>query len=60
MFEENRRGPLSELITYFAEKTIKGELVICVQGKEVVKGKTKRVYNNDDEGDDTDDDSDDE
>lgn len=44
LFEENRRGPLSELITYFTEKTIKGELVICVQGREVVREKVKRVY----------------
>lgn len=53
MFEENRRGPLSELIAYFAEKPIKGELVICVQGKEVVRGKAKRVYDNEDEDKDT-------
>ena len=58
LFEENRRGPLSDLIAYFAEKTIKGELVICVQGKEVVREKTKRVYDDgdgesdDDAGDD--------
>jgi 16S rRNA (cytidine1402-2'-O)-methyltransferase len=49
MFEENRRGPLSELITYFGEKTIKGEIVVCVQGKEVSKGKNKRVYADEDE-----------
>lgn len=54
LFEENRRGPLSELIAYFAEKTIKGELVICVQGKEVVREKTKRVYDDDDGGVDND------
>lgn len=34
VFEENRRGTLSELITYFAQKTVKGELVICIQGRE--------------------------
>ena len=53
LFEENRRGPLSELIAYFAEKPIKGELVICVQGKETVRGKAKRVYDNEDEDEDT-------
>ncbi|GAB3574753.1 16S rRNA (cytidine(1402)-2'-O)-methyltransferase [Spirosoma luteolum] len=53
LFEENRRGPLSELITYFGEKTIKGELVICVQGKEPSKGKNKRdKYADDDDADD--------
>jgi len=42
LYEENRRGPLSELIAYFVEKTIKGELVICVQGKEPEKNKGRR------------------
>lgn len=50
VFEENQRGPLSELIAYFAEKTIKGELVICVQGKEVSREKTKK-YNRDEDDD---------
>ena len=58
LFEENRRGPLFDLIAYFDEKTIKGELVICVQGKEPVKGKAKRVYDKDgdDDNDNTEDD----
>jgi len=34
MFEENFRGTLQEVHNYFAEKTIKGEIVIVVQGKE--------------------------
>lgn len=58
MFEENQRGPLSELITYFTQKTIKGELVICVQGKEPSRGKAKRVYDN--EADNNSDDEEDE
>lgn len=33
MFEQNRRGTLRELIDYFEQKTIKGEIVIVVQGK---------------------------
>ncbi|GAB3898503.1 16S rRNA (cytidine(1402)-2'-O)-methyltransferase [Larkinella knui] len=33
LFEETVRGSIQEIITYFAEKTIKGELVIVVQGK---------------------------
>jgi 16S rRNA (cytidine1402-2'-O)-methyltransferase len=33
MFEETVRGTLTEIITYFAEKTIKGEIVIVVAGK---------------------------
>ncbi len=33
IFEETVRGTLTEIITYFAEKTIKGEIVIVVSGK---------------------------
>ncbi|MFN4145434.1 MAG: 16S rRNA (cytidine(1402)-2'-O)-methyltransferase [Runella sp.] len=33
VYEENVRGSLSEIIAYFAEKTIKGEIVIIVAGK---------------------------
>jgi 16S rRNA (cytidine1402-2'-O)-methyltransferase len=33
MFEETVRGTLTEIIAYFAEKTIKGEIVIVVTGK---------------------------
>ncbi len=50
LFEENRRGPLSELITYFTEKTVKGEIVICVQGKETSREKTRK-YSRDEEED---------
>ena len=64
LFEENQRGPLSELIAYFSQKTIKGELVVGVQGKEPSKGKAKRVYDTDrddteiDEADEEDDEND--
>jgi 16S rRNA (cytidine1402-2'-O)-methyltransferase len=33
IFEENVRGTLQEIITYFKEKTIKGEIVIVIAGK---------------------------
>ncbi|GHB80580.1 16S rRNA (cytidine(1402)-2'-O)-methyltransferase [Persicitalea jodogahamensis] len=33
LYEENVRGTLTEIITYFAEKTVKGEIVIVVAGK---------------------------
>jgi 16S rRNA (cytidine1402-2'-O)-methyltransferase len=33
LFEETVRGTLTEIIAYFAEKTIKGEIVIVVAGK---------------------------
>jgi 16S rRNA (cytidine1402-2'-O)-methyltransferase len=33
MFEENKRGTLKEVHSYFTEKTVKGEIVIVVAGK---------------------------
>ena len=33
IFEETKRGTLQELITYFGLKTVKGEIVIVVEGK---------------------------
>ncbi len=32
LFEETKRGTLDEMITYFSSKTVKGEIVVCVQG----------------------------
>ena len=32
MFEENKRGTLKEVATYFSEKNVKGEVVMIVQG----------------------------
>lgn len=32
LFEENKRGTLMELCHYFSEKTVKGEIVIVLQG----------------------------
>lgn len=37
MFEENKRGTLQELADYFKSKTIKGEIVIVVEGHKQVK-----------------------
>jgi 16S rRNA (cytidine1402-2'-O)-methyltransferase len=34
MFEENKRGAIQEVATYFKSKTVKGEIVIVVQGKD--------------------------
>ena len=34
MFEENLRGPVSELIEMLKERTIKGEIVVVIKGKE--------------------------
>jgi len=34
MFEENARGSLEDVTNYFKQKTVKGELVIIIQGKE--------------------------
>ncbi len=33
MFEETKRGTLRELIDYFSSKTVKGEIVIVLEGK---------------------------
>jgi 16S rRNA (cytidine1402-2'-O)-methyltransferase len=37
LFEETKRGTLPELIAYFGAKTIKGEIVIVVEGRPNVK-----------------------
>ena len=42
LHEENARGSLSELITHFSSKNVKGEIVIIVEGK--VLEKKKREY----------------
>ena len=34
IFEENKRGTLQEVCDHFKQKTVKGEIVIVVQGKE--------------------------
>jgi 16S rRNA (cytidine1402-2'-O)-methyltransferase len=34
LFEENKRGTLTEVVDYFKQKTVKGEIVIIVAGKE--------------------------
>jgi len=34
IYEENKRGTISELISYFKDKNIKGEIVIIVEGKD--------------------------
>lgn len=34
LFEENKRGTLAEVAAYFSEKTVKGEIVIIVAGKD--------------------------
>ena len=33
MFEENKRGTLKEVCDYFKQKTVKGEIVVVVEGK---------------------------
>jgi 16S rRNA (cytidine1402-2'-O)-methyltransferase len=40
IYEENVRGMIQEIITYFSEKTIKGEIVIIVAGKADEKKKS--------------------
>lgn len=43
LFEETARGTLSEIAAYFAQKTIKGELVVCVGGRPAGKGTERSV-----------------
>jgi 16S rRNA (cytidine1402-2'-O)-methyltransferase len=33
LYEETRRGTIKELIAYFSQKTVKGEIVVVVEGK---------------------------
>lgn len=33
MFEENKRGPVTEVLNHFKKKTVKGEIVVVVEGK---------------------------
>lgn len=33
MFEENKRGTAEEVLQYFSKKTVKGEIVVIVEGK---------------------------
>ena len=41
MFEENKRGTLKELAEYFKTKTVKGEIVIVLEGKKSKEKKSK-------------------
>ena len=34
MFEENARGTLAEVLLHFQQKTVKGEIVLVLEGKE--------------------------
>ncbi len=51
LFEETRRGTLTELVAYFTEKPVKGEIVVCVQGAEPVVKKKNKYANQADEED---------
>jgi 16S rRNA (cytidine1402-2'-O)-methyltransferase len=33
LFEETQRGTLEEVISYFSKNTLKGEIVVVVEGK---------------------------
>ncbi|WP_282015834.1 16S rRNA (cytidine(1402)-2'-O)-methyltransferase [Marinifilum flexuosum] len=43
LHEENARGTLAELIAHFSSKTVKGEIVIVLEGKTVVKKKKEYI-----------------
>jgi len=42
IYEENKRGTLDELITYFNSQNIRGEMVIVVEGAELLKEKKNK------------------
>ncbi|ANH81119.1 16S rRNA (cytidine(1402)-2'-O)-methyltransferase [Niabella ginsenosidivorans] len=42
LYEETKRGRLSEVADYFSQKTVKGEIVIIVKGFEAAKNKKKQ------------------
>jgi 16S rRNA (cytidine1402-2'-O)-methyltransferase len=43
-FEQSYRGNLSELLAYFTENTVKGEIVIVVAGKDEERGSKRDKY----------------
>jgi 16S rRNA (cytidine1402-2'-O)-methyltransferase len=45
LFEENKRGTLAELETYFTEKGVKGEIVLIIAGAEKPGRKTEYLDN---------------
>ncbi|MCE6991568.1 16S rRNA (cytidine(1402)-2'-O)-methyltransferase [Dyadobacter sp. CY323] len=47
IYEENIRGTLEEVIAYFSQKTIKGEIVIVLAGKAEEKKKTDKYEDED-------------
>jgi 16S rRNA (cytidine1402-2'-O)-methyltransferase len=47
IYEENIRGSLTEVIAYFSEKTIKGEIVIILAGKAEEKKKSDKYEDKD-------------
>lgn len=42
MHEENARGTLAELIQHFSSKTVKGEIVMIVEGRKIEKSKNRK------------------
>lgn len=46
MYEENKRGTLKELKEYFSSKTVKGEIVIVLEGNKNVEQHKKLSKNN--------------
>ncbi len=52
LFEENKRGTLQELSDYFKSKTVKGEIVIVVEGNKTKKSKAGREELEEEDNDD--------
>lgn len=49
MFEENKRGALAEVAEYFKTKTVRGEIVIVVEGAMPDKRRNRYTSNDEDE-----------
>ncbi|WAC09759.1 16S rRNA (cytidine(1402)-2'-O)-methyltransferase [Dyadobacter pollutisoli] len=49
IYEENVRGTVQEVIAYFSEKTVKGEIVIVLAGKAEEKKKSEKYADEDPE-----------
>lgn len=46
LYEENARGTVKEVLEHFKQKTVKGEIVIILEGKEIEKKKRKDYSHN--------------
>jgi 16S rRNA (cytidine1402-2'-O)-methyltransferase len=53
LHEETQRGTLTELAEYFSKQTVKGEIVMCVEGAKIEKKKGNKYESADNEEEDS-------